>query len=76
MYYKHFSVLADKAVGLNRNQRNIATALQLNNLIIIEHIIDSVLKDGISNKKYYRDLYFDCKNQIKNFVNIAYLTTS
>lgn len=75
-YYITFSKLANKAVGLDSNQRNTATASQLNNLILIEHIINNVIKEGLSQKSYYKDIYQDCKNRINNFLNIAYLKIS
>ena len=72
-YYITFSKLANKAVELESGQRNNATAKQLNNLILIENIINNVIKDGITKEIYYKEIYQDCKNRINSFLNVAYL---
>ncbi len=72
-YYIIFSKLANKAVGLDSEQRDNATAKQLNNLILIENIINNVIKDGIANAISYKKIYQDCKNRINSFLNVAYL---
>ncbi len=74
-YYMNFSKLANKAVGLDSNQRNMATTSQLNNLILIENIINNVIKEGIKIHLYYKDIYKACKNRIETFKEVAYLTT-
>ena len=72
-YYITFSKLANKAVELESGQRNNATAKQLNNLILIENMINNVIKDGITKEIYYKEIYQDCKNRINSFLNVAYL---
>ncbi len=72
-YYITFSKLANKAVGLDSNQRNHATTSQLNNLILIENIINHVIKEGLQEKTYYKAIYQYCKERIEQFKYIAYL---
>ncbi len=72
-YYILFSKLANKAVGLDSGQRDNATAGQLNNLVLIENIINNVIKDGIANAISYKKIYQDCKNRINSFLSVAYL---
>ena len=72
-YYITFSKLANKAVGLDSRQRDSATAKQLNNLILIENIINNVIKDGIASAISYKKIYQDCKNRINSFLSVAYL---
>lgn len=74
-YYMNFSKLANKAVGLDSNKRDMATTSQLNNLILIENIINNVIKEGIKIHLYYKDIYKACKNRIETFKEVAYLTT-
>lgn len=72
-YYCNLSILANKAVGIDSNSRDTATAGQLNNLILIEHIIGEVIKEGILQSLYYKDVYKSCKQRIEQFKQVAYL---
>lgn len=72
-YYITFSNLANKSVGLDSKQRDIATTSQLNNLILIENIINHVIKEGLEKQLYYKDIYKSCKERIEQFKYIAYL---
>lgn len=72
-YYCNLSILANKAVGIDSNSRDTATAGQLNNLILIEHIIGEVIKEGILQSLYYKDIYKLCKQRIEQFKQLAYL---
>ena len=72
-YYITFSNLANKAVGLDSNQRSIATTSQLNNLILIENIISHVIQEGLQQQNYYKEIYKSCTERIKQFKYIAYL---
>ncbi|NDO46002.1 hypothetical protein [Clostridium sp. MD294] len=72
-YYITFSNLANKAVGIDSNQRNIATTNQLNNLILIENIINHVIQEGLQQQIYYKKIYKCCKKRIEQFRYIAYL---
>ena len=72
-YYITFSKLANKAVGIDSNQRNHATTNQLNNLILIENIINHVIQEGLRQQTYYKEIYKSCKERIEQFKYIAYL---
>ena len=72
-YYITFSKLANKAVGLDSSQRNTATTRQLNHLILIEHIISHVIKEGLEKQLNYKEIYKSCKERIEQFKHIAYL---
>ena len=72
-YYITFSKLANKAVGLDSDQRNTATTSQLNNLILIENIISHVVKEGLEDQLCYKMIYQSCKERIEQFKYIAYL---
>ncbi|MCI6128029.1 MAG: Rha family transcriptional regulator [Enterocloster clostridioformis] len=72
-YYISFSKLANKAVGIQADSRDALTTSQLNNLILIEHIIGEVIKESIRQEMYYKDIYKACKLQIQHFQKIAYL---
>jgi len=72
-YYVTFSNLANKAVGIDSNQRDTATTNQLNNLILIENIINHVIQEGLQQQVYYKEIYKCCKERIEQFKYIAYL---
>lgn len=75
-YYMNLSKLANKAVGITADSRDEATINQLNNLILVEHIIGEVIKEGISRQMYYKDIYQACKKRIEEFRKIAYLAVA
>lgn len=70
-YYKIYSDLADATSGIFN--RDFATSEQLNNLKIIENIIKNVILIGAREKRYYKDIYQDCKFRLKQFKEIAFL---
>ena len=72
-YYITFSNLANKAVGINSNQRDTTTTNQLNTLILIENIINHVIQEGLQQQAYYKEIYKSCKERIEQFKYIAYL---
>lgn len=72
-YYTNFSLLADKAAGIKPKQRDNATVSQINNLILAENIINQVIKIGIKQGWYYKDIYKACKGRIEEFREITYL---
>lgn len=72
-YYTNFSLLADKAAGIEPKKRNNATVNQINNLILAENIIHQVIKTGMKQEMYYKDIYKACKERIEQFREITYL---
>lgn len=71
LLYMNYSKLANKICGVSN--RDNATAEQLTNLTVVENIILRCVQDGISQEKYYKDIYQDCKNRLEMFSDIAYL---
>ena len=69
--YTNYTRLANKICGVSN--RNFATAGQLGNLTVTENIIMHCIRDGISQGKYYKDIYKDCKNRLEMFRDVAYL---
>ncbi len=71
MYYKHYSDLANRAVGIT--DRENATIQQLNQLSMIENIIFHQIRLGMEQQQNYKEIYQNCRVQIETFKNIAYL---
>ena len=72
-YYCSFTRLANKAAGIASSREN-ATVQQLNNLSLIEHIIEQVLRECMQQEKPYKEIYIDCKARVEQFQEIAYLS--
>lgn len=72
-YYMTFSKLANKSIGIESKKRDKATINQLNNLILIENIINQVIRIGIEKELSYKSIYQACKERIEQFREIAYL---
>jgi len=75
-YYLNFSRLANKAVGIEPDSRDMATINQLNNLILIENMIGNVISEGMEQHLQYKDIYQMCKSRIEQFKQITYLATA
>ena len=73
-YYCSFTRLANKAAGIDSSREN-ATIQQLNNLSLIEHIIEQVLRECMQQGKPYKEVYSACKARVEQFQEIAYLST-
>ena len=70
-YYKSYTSMANKAVGIS--SVDYATTIQLNRLTLIENIITNQIRIGMEQKKYYKEIFKDCKKQIETFKAVAYL---
>lgn len=70
-YYKHYSVLANAIVSVP--DREYTNSESLHNLRIVENIIINVIMQGVTQKKYYKDIYRDCKKRLQQFKEIAFL---
>lgn len=68
-YYKNLSVLADNAAGITN--RDTATVMQLNSLLMVERIIASEIKKGMSESTPYKEIYQSCKARLGQFVSVA-----
>ncbi len=73
-YYYHLASLANKAAGITEG-RDKAGIQQLNSLTLIEHIIKEVIREGMAEGKYYKDIYTDGKERIRQFTEISFLTS-
>lgn len=74
-YYVNLTKLANNAIGVSPNGRDEITINQLNNLILIEHIIEQVIREGIKKERYYKDIFIDCKKRVEQFREISFLTS-
>jgi len=72
-YYMAFTKLANQILEIPASSRDALTVSQLNNLILIEHIIGEVIKAGIRRDLFYKDIYLDCKIRLGQFKEITYL---
>ena len=73
-YYYHLTSLANKAAGITEG-RDKAGIQQLNSLTLIEHIIKEVIRKGMAEGKYYKDIYADGKERIRQFKEISFLNS-
>ena len=72
-YYTLFSRLANKAVGIGKDQREQLSVRQLNNLTLAEQIIGEVIRQGMAADLYYKEIYKACSDRLGQFQAIAYL---
>ncbi len=73
-YYYHLTSLANKAAGITEG-RDKAGIQQLNSLTLIEHIIKEVIRQGMAERGYYKDIYTGCKERIRQFKEISFLSS-
>ncbi len=73
-YYKLYSTLANKTVGINK--RDETTIAQLNNLTLIENIILHTIDDGINIGLAYKKIFENCKKKLEIFKSLLYLEHS
>lgn len=73
-YYITLSKLANKTVGISSTERERANINQLNTLILVENIINHRIQEGIKQGLHYKEIYQSCKERLKQFKEIAYLT--
>lgn len=73
-YYYHLTILANKAAGITEG-RDKAGIQKLNSLTLIEHIIKEVIRKGMAEWKYYKDIYSDGKERIRQFRETSFLTS-
>lgn len=73
-YYITLSKLANKTVGISGAERERASINQLNTLILVENIINHRIQEGIKQGLHYKEIYRSCKERLKQFKEIAYLT--
>lgn len=70
---KLYLIYTKLAKTVVRGNRNSMTASEINNLTLVESIILQTIKIDMSMGMDYKDIYKDCKDRIKQFMEIAYL---
>lgn len=56
--------------GRYKNLREVMSIKQLMTISSAENIVDRGLKEGMSNNKYYKDIYQDIKKRVKQFAEL------
>jgi len=56
--------------GKFKNVRELMTTQQLMTVSSAEQIIDRGLRDGMSRKKYYKDIYKDVRAKVELFADL------
>lgn len=69
MLYMTYSRLANSMADIKK--RDNATVTQLNNLSIFEHIILTMIRNGIDEGLGYKEIYVICKNRCSQAKDIA-----
>lgn len=69
MLYMTYSRLANSMADIKK--RDNATVTQLNNLSIFEHIILTMIRNGIDEGLGYKEIYVICKNRCAQAKDIA-----
>lgn len=69
--YITYTKLAKSIIGGNRDTVSVT---DLNNLTLVESIILQTIRIDMSMNMPYKDIYKDCKDRLKRFADIAYLT--
>ena len=64
-YYKNLSNLADSVAGISDRDR--ATVVQLNTLLLLEGMIGEEIQKGISAGQPYKTVYQACKDRLSGF---------
>ena len=69
--YMTYTKLANSIVG---GKRDDMTVSELNTLTFVESIIKQTIEIDMSMGMHYKDIYKDCKQRIKQFAEITYLS--
>lgn len=74
MYYSNITRMLNGLLfiveGKYKNLRKVLTIQQLMTVSSAEQIIDRGLKDGMSRKKFYKEIYKDVRNKVKLFAEL------
>ena len=74
MYYANITKMMNGLLfiveGKYKNLRNVMSIQQLMTVSSAEQIIDRGLRDGMSRKKYYKDIYQDIKKRVETFAEL------
>ena len=69
--YRNYNHITNKAAGVTN--RDEATIMQLNNVALMENIISCVINTEMSEGKYYKDIFQDCKARLETVSQLAYI---
>jgi hypothetical protein len=64
MYFIHFNKLVNKVMGIKDGQRDLTGKKELRNQTFIMELVENMIKEGINNGIYYKDIYEDCKAKL------------
>ncbi len=74
MYYSNITRMMNSLLfiveGKYKNLKEVMTIQQLMTVSSAEQIIDRGLLDGMSRKKYFKDIYQDVKSKVKQFAEL------
>ena len=70
-YYANISTLANKAAGIEDDNRDNATMSQLGRLILIENVISDCIRHWKRQQAPYKGTYRKCRERIEQFGAIA-----
>ena len=74
MYYSNITKMMNGllfiAEGKFKNLREMLSSIQLMTISSAEQIIDRGLRDGMSHKKFYKDIYQDVKKRVMTFADL------
>ena len=68
-YYTSFTRLADKTAGIS--DRDTASVIQLNTLLLVENLIAQEIQSGIQRAEPYRDIYTACRARLGSFAQLV-----
>lgn len=73
LIYKHYSTLANNAVGIKTGQREYVTRKVLDTIAFIEDMILNTVKEEMDKDIDYHQIYKTCKKRADQIVKYAYL---
>ncbi len=73
LIYKHYSTLANNAVGIKKGQREYATIKVLDTIAFIEDMILHTVDEEMDKDTEYHEIYAICKDRAHQIVRYAYL---
>ena len=74
MMYMTYSKLVNRTVGVESGKRNVATFMQLHQIIMLEDMISKTILEETARGVYYKEIYKTCKAKANQFAQLLYLT--
>ncbi len=72
-YYINFSKLVNKQVGIGKDMRDKVSITTLNHIANLENLIINTVKENMSSKVYYKDIYQICKGKCEQYKDLLQL---